>query len=166
MRKRYNILILLPFLIFIAGCQYDPYANTYTTKKPKESHLEGKYIFEFQTVDTTNVNLNYELNERIIIPEIQIYADGTYIVSNLPVFEYHLPTKFKDKISKRGNWKLIADEIFNSEGKVKGYFYKIELRGLPFEVKKVGLMNNKYPYGLIFGFGDPDQGHVMVFKKE
>ena len=37
---------------------------------------------------------------------------------------------------------------------------------LPNESQNVGLMNKKYPYKLIFGFGDPDEGNVMIFKKE
>ena len=165
MRNFYGLFGIL-FLTILASCQFDPYAHSYTTIKPNEIDLVGQYAFELQTADTNNVSLNSELKDRIIIPKIKINEDGTYSVNDLPVFEFHLPTKFKDLVSGNGQWNIIADEIFNSDGKVTGYFYRVELNGLPFEVKKVGLMNNKPPYNLIFGFGDPDQGHVMIFKKE
>jgi hypothetical protein len=163
--KKISIFFTILFLTTLFSCQFAPYAHIYTTEKPNEADLIGEYSFQFQTVDTLNISLNSKLRDSIIIPKIQINGDGTYNVKDLPVFEFHLPTEFKDLISETGKWNVIADKIFDGDGNITGYFYKIELNGLPFEVKKVGLMNNKPPHKLIFGFGDPDQGHVMVFEK-
>ena len=104
--NRLKGILLIFIVLFIVSCPYDPYANKYTTKKPKESELVGKYVFSFQTVDTLNVNLTSQLKEKILLPEINIYKNGTYSVTDLPVFDFFIPTKFKDLLTANGNWKI------------------------------------------------------------
>jgi len=159
--KIFGFLILIVFI----SCQYDPYAHKYTTTEPKESDLIGTYTFEKQTVNYDISEFKDSINNRTVIPKIEINSNGTYKVVNFPVFENWNPT-FSGLITNSGKWnKTTVGSIGDGTGKLKNH-WGINFDQLPEESQNVGLMNKKYPYKLIFGFGDPDEGNVMIFKKE
>lgn len=164
MKTRNRILLMLSLIVFIS-CQYDPYAHTYTTSEPKASELIGTYIFHKQTVDYDITEFKDAINGEIVVPKIKINANGTYEVINLPVFESFDPT-YVGLISKTGNWEVLpVASIGNGSGEIKDH-WGFHMPELPKDLRRVGLMNSKAPYGIIFGFGDPDTGQVMIFTKE
>jgi len=163
--QKWNQIFEILILTILISCQYDPYAHKYTTSKPKESELIGSYIFEKQTVEYEITEFKDSLNNQTVIPKIEINSNGTYKVVNFPVFETFNPT-FIGLITQTGEWKIsTVGSIGDGSGNLKKH-WGIYLLGLPNDVQSAGLMNNKSPYGIIFGFGDPDAGQAMIFKKK
>ena len=163
--QKWNQIFGFLILIILISCQYDPYAHKYTTTEPKESDLIGTYVFERQTVDYDITEFRDSLNNRIVIPKIEINSNGTYRVVNLPVFETFDPT-YMGIITQTGEWKIsTVGSIGDGNGDFKKH-WGIHLLELPSEVQYAGLMNDESPYEIIFGFGDPDAGQAMIFKKE
>ncbi len=68
-------------------------------------------------------------------------------------------------VSKKGTWEITVLGAIDVGEKENLKHWGIHLMDLPIEIRGAGLMNKKYPYDIIFTFGDPDQGDVMIFKK-
>lgn len=164
--KNLNQILGILLLTILVSCQHDPYAHKYTTIEPKESDLIGTYQFDKQTADY-NITEFKDSNNQVVNPKIRINSDGTYEVMNLPVFESEsYDATYLGLISKKGNWKIsTVGSIGDGSGNIKKH-WGIYMPELPREQRNVGLMNNEPPYGIIFGFGDPDAGEAMMFKKE
>ncbi len=163
--QKWNKIFGFLILTIILSCQYDPYAHKYTTTEPKKSDLIGTYVFEKQTVDYEIAEFKDSLNNQTVIPKIEINSNGTYKVLNLPVFETFDPT-YIGMITQTGEWQILTvGSIGDGSGNLKKH-WGIYLLGLPSDVQNAGLMNDESPYGIIFGFGDPDAGQAMIFKKE
>ena len=160
--KKFIILIII--LAIISSCQYDPYAHRFTTKEPEKSELFGIYIFNIQTVDNSIKEFKNE-NGEIITPEIIIKSNGEFETKNIPYFK-GFPLIFSGLISKKGKWVKDVLGAVDVGKKENLKHWGIHLIEMPTELKGAGLMNKKYPYDIIFTFGDPDQGEVMIFKKE
>ncbi len=164
MQRSKQIFVTL-IMIFSISCQYNPYAHKYTTIEPNESEIIGNYVFEKQTVDYNITEFKDALKNKTVIPKIEIKSDGTYNVVHFPVFKTWNPT-FNGLITNSGKWnKTTIGSIDSGNGELKEH-WGMYFNELPRESQIVGLMNKKYPYKLIFGFGDPDEGNVMIFKKE
>lgn len=163
--KKWNQIFGFLMLIILISCQYDPYAHRYTNAEPKKSDLIGTYIFDSQTVDYDITEFKDSESNQTVIPKIEIHSDGTYNVFNLPVFENFTPT-YKGLITQTGEWEIAAvGSIGDGNGNLKKH-WGINLDGLPKDLQNAILLNNESPYEIIFGFGDPDAGQVMLFKKE
>lgn len=161
----YKLILIIQTLILLTSCQYDPYAHQYTTKEPNESNIVGTYIFENQTVDFGLKSFKDSITGEVVIPMIEIFKDGSYKVKNLPYFKSFSPV-FSGLITKEGTWdKTTVGSIGDGSGKTKQH-WGVQFNGLPEEVQYLGLMNENPPYSIIFGFGDPDAGTVMIFKKK
>lgn len=163
-----NEIIGILLLTILVSCQYDPFAHKYTTLEPKAQNLIGTYVFDKQTADYEITEFRDSVNNQIVDPIIRINSDGTYEVINLPVFEAYdtpLDAYYLGLISKKGNWEIsTVGSIGDGSGNIKNH-WGIYIPELPRELRNVGLMNNEAPYGIIFGFGDPDAGQAMIFKK-
>ncbi|WP_299365903.1 hypothetical protein [Winogradskyella sp.] len=165
MQKRNQIFGFL-ILTLLMSCQYDPYAHKYTIIEPKESDLIGTYAFEKQTIDYDIAEFKDSMNNRIVIPKIGINSNGTYKVVNFPVFENLMNPTFTGLITNTGKWnKTTIGAVRDETGELKN-IWGMYFDQLPEASKYMGLMNKEYPYELIFVFGDPDEGNVMIFKKE
>jgi len=159
-----NLGILI--LTILWSCQFDPYAHKYTTEKPNEVELVGIYEFEFQTANRSLTEFISPITNKKASPQITINNDGTYSVIDIPVFDFNYPNDFQRLVTTKGKWKISTiGSISNGNGKTEKH-YGIILPELPDELKYAGLMNKESPFDIIFGFGDPDQGKVMKFKKK
>ena len=159
-----KIILSIILLTFISSCQYDPYAHKLTTKEPEKSELLGEYIFDTQTVDNSIKEFKNE-NGEIITPKIIIKSNGEFETKNIPYFK-GFPPIYNGLVSKKGKWIKDVLGAIDIGKKENLKHWGIHLTQMPTELKGAGLMNEKYPYDLIFTFGDPDQGEVMIFKKE
>ncbi len=165
MQKWNKIFGFLIILILIVSCQYDPYAHKYVTEEPNESEFIGIYIFENQTIDYKITEFRNSETNDIVIPKIEIKKNGTYLVVNFPVFENWNPT-YTGVITNSGKWnKTTVGSTSDGMGELKS-IWGINLNGLPEESQNAILMNKMPPHDILFGFGDPDEGNVMIFKKE
>jgi len=160
--RRYQ-LALLPVLALISSacfCQYDPYAHLFTTQQPPSENVVGVYILKEQTLSTEG--LSFLQGQPATI---ELNSNGTYTATNFLLWketgaaEY----KFDSLLSMTGNWKIKA------VGTVSGGDEHTASWGIVFDPvlddSVVNLTNNEPPHGLIFTYGDPDSGDVMIFEK-
>lgn len=163
--------ILIPglayiMIIWLYGCQYDPYAHRYTTQKPLIQDVTGTYVFHKQTVDRKASDFRDSISGNTVIPELTLYDDGTYQAKNLPEFDPDGAPLYS-LVTREGTWKL---EVIGSIGEYNSdkirQHWGIQLHNMPASLFSAGLMNSKPPHSLIWGYGDPDAGAVMIFHRK
>jgi hypothetical protein len=160
---RWHVVIPLGVL-FLQGCQYDPYAHTFTTAKPETSAVAGRYVLTKQTVVSGGLT-----SPQVRPCAVELAADGTFTATNVPPRRQGgLPPSSLDfLVSGSGTWRLA--EL----GTVAGYFRKgkrywgvvLESRGA-YVLEPARLTGDRPPYGLIFTVGDGDAGAVMILQRE
>lgn len=143
----------------LTSCQYAPYADDETTKKPIWNDVIGTYKFEKQTI--TNDLENYSTSRSFIT----LNADSTFKATDLPNFSGTLDLHYQGNISVRGKWNI------ETVGSVSGWkeaenIWGLQLTSLPPNLQSMSFMGDKPPYKLLVTYGDPDTGAVMIFSKE
>lgn len=159
-----HCLVFLPVLALISSacfCQHDPYAHLFATQRPSSENVVGVYILKEQTLSTGG--LNFIQGQPATI---ELLDDGTYTVTNFPLWKEIGATEyeFKSLLTMTGTWQIEAvGTVSNSAESTTAW-------GIVFEPalddSVANLMNNEPPHGLIFTYGDPDSGDVMIFEKE
>jgi len=148
------------------GCQYNPYANRFTTVKPLERDLPGIYIVCDQTVIPQV--LRFPRGER---GRIELRPDGTFVARNFPVWEEPAVGSYRLKhLEKRtGRWRLDTyGTVDNGGGDVKRS-WGIRFKHGPDaygDSWMLTLTSDRPPNGLIDTIGDPDSGQVVILERE
>lgn len=148
--------------LLLAGCQYDPYAHLYTTEKPNDADVTGRYDISEQTLTTDGLAF---LKGKPC--SIEIRADHTFYVTNLPIWRETRPVEYTLEVLKTrsGTWTIeTAGSISDGSGPSKTA-WGISLAASGSALGHVTFTGKKPPYGLIFGYGDPDSGSAMRFEK-
>ncbi len=156
------IAVVHTLAILLQGCQYDPYAHQYTTVRPRDADVLGRYVLTNQTVTQGGIS---DLQGRLCVVELR--ADGTFIATNLPPSSSGSPRArfLSTLVSGSGTWHIESvREIDNGIGKLKTH-WGIYLDSHPLKFQLAGLTGKKAPYGMIFTLGDPDSGTVMILEK-
>jgi hypothetical protein len=152
-----NFSAVLCVISCIAGCQYDPDSSLYVTTPPTESEVVGTYQFTTQHVNSS---------EKVAgSPTILLFADHRCEITDFPEWEeLGMVWKLVGKHSCVGTWKVDdAGSLDNGWGKLK------TIVGVSFKISpvvptaKMTLEHSRR--GLLFGYGDPDQGESMKFAK-
>ena len=159
-----NLLLVLLLIPAFLSCQHSPFSHRYTTEKPEVIDIVGVYEFDFQTVDD---NLNSE-DLKAKPPEIVIKPNGTFEIRRLPVFKKKgiAEYKFERAVFRSGKWSLeTLGSIDNGWGNVDRH-WGLVLDSVPEELKYAGFLGRDKVNGIIFGYGDPDAGNVMIFNKK
>ncbi|HVW14327.1 MAG TPA: hypothetical protein VHB54_10905 [Mucilaginibacter sp.] len=153
-----NCLFFL--ILFFAGCQYDPYADDLTTVKPKMTDIVGTYIFEQQTID------NSLKDDQIKSATIVLKNDSSFVAIKLPNFEeFQQGYRYKGVVFARGKWQISTNGgVANGAGGTDP-IWGVDLTGVPDNLQHIEFMGHKPPYKLIITYGDPDEGAVMIFKR-
>ncbi len=164
-RKKLIPLIYPAIIIaLMAAClsQYDPYAHLLTTEKPNEVDVIGTYVLTEQTL-TTN-GLDFLQGEPA---KIEILPEGRFTAKNFPTWQESPGGRyeFNQLITVDGTWKIeMVGGVYN--GSTDGNYKKVW--GLDFSrtIDSASFTGDRPPYGLIFTYGDPDRGTVMIFRFE
>jgi hypothetical protein len=153
-------LLLSTLFLAVAAClcQYAPYANKLTTEQPGSTALIGAYVLTAQTL--TNDGLDFLQGRQA---KIQLFSDGTFSADDFPIWqETNTGAYVFDELdSADGNWSIeVVGGVSSNHGDLKPVW------GISFSgaIISAGLTGNQSPYGLIFTFGDPDSGRVMIFE--
>ena len=150
----------------MSACQYDPFALNYTTERPKNSEVTGQYFLEYQTVDHQIKEFLEPNTNRITSPMILVSQDGTFEFRNVPDFKGTFDLEFQGLVNSSGEWNIeTVGTIGDGTGNMKEH-WGLTLSGTTPNLSGVGFMNDKPPYKLIFGYGDPDEGKAMIFKRD
>jgi hypothetical protein len=155
-------LLCMVAMALLQGCQYDPYAHTFTTEQPQTNAVVGRYVLRDQTVVSGGLSA---MQGRPCVVELS--ADGTFVATNVPPFVFGAPplNSLSSLVSDRGTWRLDSvGGVDNGTGKIKTH-WGAHLDSQSFQIQSPGFTGNKPPYGLIFTIGDPDSGTVMVLER-
>jgi hypothetical protein len=155
-----SFLVSFIIIAIATGC-YSPYADESLTIKPTSEDVVGNYEFDFQTVD--NSLDKEELQKSRLI----INSDGTFEIVKLPALDTVKPRTYKWVLtSPSGTWTIETIETIDfGAGGLKQHWGLI-LDSAPEELKYAGLMGKEKPIGIMFTFGDPDSGEVVMLKKK
>jgi hypothetical protein len=160
MKFALKFIFCLTGILFIR-CQYDPYADDLTTVKPTKENLLGTYHFESQTVDNT-------MNDTCFSKAVITLTDSIhYEAHNMPYFKadtnYHY--KYHGLVTMQGKWDIETNGAV-ADGAGGKETWGVRLDSMPYELRVVGLMQNTPPNKLVYTYGDPDAGAVIIFKKD
>jgi hypothetical protein len=142
----------------MAACQYDPNSQFYVTTKPADSDVAGTYKFARQQVDVSAAISG--------TPVINLSADHTFEMTDFPQWTEKSPAVWKLAGSRsfKGTWNIEqVGSLADGSGKTKPIF------GIRFTAGPDPLYANLTldgsQRGLLFGFGDPDNGASMAYDK-
>ena len=153
----------------LSGCQYDPYYDVYTNQKPAQSDIVGTYILTSQTLSADRSdppNLVANDGATATSHTIKLNADGTWKATNFPIWAGNWANKTDEwSINKfvngTGKWSL---EVVGSVDKSDIWGLRLTSRTIPTPfTPEFG--NQKPPYSLILGYGDPDEGNKMFYER-
>jgi hypothetical protein len=164
-----KILLITIAGVVLCGCQHDPHAGNYTTHEPKLEEIVGEYELDQIYMESYSPGIGVKVSKLAPSPSIRLLADGSFIAERFPYFsetrtgfEY----KFEDFRSLNAKWsQTTVGSIGDGSGTTKTH-YGITVDGLPSHLGSLGFTGVKKVEGLIIGFGDPDSGDVITFKKK
>ena len=152
-----RVCMLLLVTIFSSGC-YNPAEIAeemqFARQKPNESDLLGTWVPTPNTIKDMRANGGYAISTH----ELVLKPDGTFSMKNMPDW---WATDFGD--SKRGfqsvsgKWSLTAA--------AGGHDWCVDLVVGTSGIGFLHVRNQKPPYLLHVGIGDPDVGHWMLFER-
>jgi hypothetical protein len=160
-RCTWAILVFIALVQFSGCSRGDPYANSYTTKQPKQKDVAGVYLLVDQTI--TQGGLSILKGQQCILV---LLADGSFQATNYP--RWTAPGNIKQLTalaSVQGRWQ--CDTVGSVDnGLTMQKCWGINFSGADHEIDGLNLTGQSPPYGLIMGYGDPDSGEVMIFEKK
>ncbi|MGC9367338.1 MAG: hypothetical protein ACP5FK_09920 [bacterium] len=157
--KRRKLKLIAPIIILIIllfKCQHDPYADRYLTEKPKKQDVVGFYQLTEQNI--TEENLDFLEGKQ---STIELYEDSTYQLVNYPDWmNIDEQDSLPELITDSGTWYIDkVGSIYHGDDESEDAW------GIRFSgINSAHLTNNQPPYGLIFTYGDPDAGDVMIYE--
>ncbi len=163
--KMTSIFLSVLFLFLVpCFCQYAPYAHLYTTAKPHAEDVVGTFDLKEQTL--TSGGLKIFQGEQ---PRFEFHADGTFTANNFPIWKTtNIDYELDGFTFLTGKWEIgTVGGASNGVDKAKpvwGIYLRntVPTQAEPFSATLTG---NEPPSGLIFEYGDPDSGTVMIFEK-
>lgn len=163
--KIFFLILFSLTILWLSGCQYAPYANKYTIQEPNKADIIGTYIFDSETVNIKSQDFQKRLIDKKILPEIELLNNETYTTKDLPYFVGDLTPILTGLLTIKGTWSktTVGSVVLWKETKRQRW---IQLNGLPQGMEYAWLLYQKKPYSIIFVFGDPDNGEVMIFRRK
>jgi hypothetical protein len=165
MKRRFPIVLIVLVLLSMI-CIFLNWDTGYFAKaEPKLEDLNGKYVLTKESLEYIVKEGRYEVNANRVF--VRLLPNGHFKMQNVP--DWWL-TDFGqsqgclitgqgdwDVVKQLNRWKLKFEFLAGSGLCLKKYF-----SGLTVSVPIVG---DSTPYSLWFYVGNPDNGHVMIFKK-
>lgn len=168
-RQKMKILRITLAFTALCGCQHDPHSGNYTTHEPTTAEVVGDYELDHIYMESHSAGISAIVSKLASPPSIHLLADGTFIADRFPFFSEtsnKVEYKFEDFRSINSKWTMTTvGSIGGGSGTTKQH-YGISLDGLPSHISSFGFTGVSKVDGLIIGFGDPDSGDAITFKKK
>ena len=151
--------MLLSAVVFAAGCQYDPFAHEFTSNRPADGSVAGRYVPEDDTARRLRTRFKIEVSSE---SEVLLNTDGTFLAMNLPHCWYNTFDCVPGSEAWQGTWALkqhqdwwaVALHITSRNGNQTSYGIPMMIRG------------DASPYLLHLTIGDPDSGGALAFRRK
>jgi hypothetical protein len=140
----------------IVACKHDPYAETFTNKKPELKELLGSY---FPDEETSNLARS-RMGDRNVTSRIVLRDDNSFHIENIPDWATARSTKDTgDLVTRGGDWKLQQD-------KDGFWLLALDYKSADKPIHQtLRLHQQKPPYHLHLVLGDPAKGETLRFIK-
>lgn len=150
-------------LVFLTGCQHDPWADRFLTARPSEQEVVGTYLIDADS-QRRNITLPQSRANFAVDHSAQIVLTGDHKAQFI-----HVPEDYRGEIAcsvtgpgswqlgKNDNFSVVRASIVNEEpnSACRGDFaYELKLYG------------KRPPYKLLVTIGDPDSGDAVQFEKQ
>ena len=140
----------------MSGC-YNPQEIAeelrFARQKPLEANVAGKWVPTAQTLEDMRNKGGYAISTH----ELVLNADKTFFMRNMPDWWATDLESKKGFQSASGRWMLSPA----TGGSDWGIDLMVGTSGIGF----VHVRNQKPPYLIHIGIGDPDNGHYMLFER-
>jgi hypothetical protein len=175
-KRNTSFLWILPLIALVTGaclCQYDPFFNQYTTRRPDMRAVAGVYQMEYQTLTRTEAsNLTAIDGTRASPNTLELHSDGTLEINNLPIWiQQHKAEGGSEWVIKKfasgtGGWEIEkVGTLDNGTGNYEDIWgVRLAISESLGEQLVISLFGDKPPFKVAFGYGDPDAGYAMVFE--
>lgn len=143
----------------LVGCQYDPYASQYTTKKPDPRSLLGTWVLDLDRLPD-----RFQAQRQALARSaLTLRPDQSFSFESIPDAWNSDDRKVKGLMeSGTGTWK--HDNAMQDRWDLR--LELRELRGSPaLEDRLLHITGANPPYGLQAGIGDPDSGEALIFVR-
>ena len=165
-----KILLTTLLTAMLVACQYNPHARNATTHEPTAAEIVGEYELDRIYMESYSEGIGAKVASLPIPPMIRIYTDGTLVAEQFPYFTEMsggFDYRFEDFRALRGRWEQVAvATIANGSGRSKTHYgFLVEGEDFPAHLARFGFTGEPKVDGLILGFGDPDSGDAIIYKK-
>lgn len=152
-------------LLVLGGCGGDPRALEYVTTKPTVTAVAGHYeLIDWQSAMP---NRTSESMDRARPVEIDLEADGTFVASNAPQFEFGQDAP--RLVSAKGTWSVDKTGTLGTLSGKRKWVWGVRFDSEP-PILSASLMGplgrDDPPRRLAFVIGDPDAGEGLIFERK
>jgi hypothetical protein len=146
-------------IVLLAGCQYNPFAHEFTSRRPDQETVIGRYVPDDETKRRLSSRFAIEVSPEC---EFVLNGDRTFVARGLPrcwykAFECGPGTETWEgtwAIEKNQEWWAIGLDLTSRNGEPIGYHMPLMLR------------REAPPYLLHLTIGDPDSGDALAFEPQ
>lgn len=163
----------IAILVFIFGqCLLNgsmpSFSDYYVISKPDMEVLTGNYELCFHQMSHYEAAFDSKIKELKAVPKIVLNLDGSFRTRDFPAWlEYEAyKYKFNGFIASKGNWSLVVGGYMDDgKGGIVEH-WGIKFEGLDSAENQPILIKRTSDFEILFIYGDPDSGEVVLFKKE
>ena len=151
--------ILLSGVVLLAGCQYDPFAHEFTSRRPVEDSVVGRYVPDDETLERLRTRFEIEVSSDAAFV---LNSDKTFVAQYLPHCWFNTFDCVSGSEAWKGSWALqqhqdwwtVALHITSRNSHPTSYHMPLMIRG------------EAPPYLLHLTIGDPDSGDALAFRRK
>ena len=152
--------LLLLAVVLLAGCQYDPFAHEFTSRRPAEDSVVGRYVPDSASGARLRSRFKIEVSP---FTELVLNSNGTFVARGLPNCWFSTFDCVTGSDGWAGSWTLqqhqdwwaVALRITARNGeRMSSYHLPVMIRG------------ERPPYLLHLTIGDPDSGDALAFQRQ
>jgi hypothetical protein len=167
--NRWTAPCLSSAVMLVASCQYDPHAHRFSKHQPAIEEAAGTYVLDEVYVDTAGEGVSEKIEGYAATSQIVLRSDGTARFTRFPVFKGPdtLHYSYMGAEDFDGRWSIASAGCVSAGGNDSQTVY-----GIRFTFTDGRTLHESPTFtgsprvdGMIFTFGDPDQGEILSFRK-
>jgi hypothetical protein len=167
--NRWTAPCLSSAFVLVAGCQYDPHGHRFSKHQPAIEEAAGTYILDEVLVDSAGEGVSQKIQGYAATSQIVLRNDGTARFVRFPVFKGPdtLHYSYMGAEDFDGRWSIASAGSVSAGGDDSQTVYGIQFTLADGRVLYESPIFTGSPRvdGMIFTFGDPDQGEILGFRK-